>query len=309
MVEALTTAFGGFDAWRTGRDQPLDWKVGFWGNDKLSLVCNQDSGDWSARTRQETPESLAIVLPRTGALDVARGRTLVQGAAGQLLLLNIHEPERISVRAALHRSDTLNLDWTIIAQTVAATLEIPLVGAMDLAQTLDLSTAAGQVIGCLVETMVIGMRNGGPLLCSPIAMTNLTQALACLLIRVVPHRFSHLLDKKIHLIAPRHVCRAIEFMHANIQYPFTMQDVAEAAGVTLRALETGFRDFKKTTPTAYLRTIRLQAARQDLLDPFNQQSMGDICLKWGFFHFGRFAASYRAAYGEKPSETKRRSGM
>jgi len=307
MVEALTKGFGSFHAWRNGREKPLDWKVGFWGDERLSLVSNQDSGNWGARTAHGS-QSLAIVVPRTGALNVALGRTVAEATPGRLLLMNNIEPDWISVQAAPHRSDTLNLNWTIIAQVVASVLETPLIGTMGLAPIIDFSTAAGRLFGSLAQTIIIGMRNNGPLLQSPIAMLNLTQALADLVVRLIPHRLSHLLDKKIHLTAPRHVRRAIEFMHANIAQPLTMQSVAEAAGISIRALEVGFRDFKETTPAAYLRAIRLQAVREDLRDASNQQPLRDICLKWGFFHFGRFAATYRAAYGENPSDTRRRSG-
>lgn len=305
MVEALTKGFGSFDAWRNGREKPLDWKVGFWGDERLSLVSNQDSGGWGARTAHGT-ETLAVIVPRTGALDVAFGRTVAEATPGRLLLSNNLEPERVFVRAAPHRSDTLSLSWAIIAQAVAAVLETPLIGAMDLAPVVERSTAAGQLIGNLAQTMIIGMRNDGPLLRSPIAMSNLIQAFADLVVRLVPHRLSHLLDKKIHLIAPRQVRCAIEFMHANIAQPVTMQSVAEAAGISIRSLEVSFRAFKGTTPSVYFRTIRLQAVREDLRDPSNRQSLRDICLKWGFVHFGRFAATYRAAYGENPSDTRRR---
>ncbi|EJC82270.1 hypothetical protein Rleg4DRAFT_3976 [Rhizobium leguminosarum bv. trifolii WSM2297] len=308
MVEALTQGFGSLDAWRNGREKPLDWKVGFWGDERVSLVSNQDAGDWGARTAHGTPETLAIVVPRTGALNVGFGRTVVEATPGRLLVMNNLESEWVSIGAAPHRSDTLSVSWTIIAQAVAAILERPLIGTLALAPVIDFSTAAGQLLANLAQTIIIGLRNNGPLLYSPIAMSNLTQALADLVVRLIPHRLSHLLDRKIHLIAPRHVRRAIEFMHANIDQPLVMQGVAEAAGVSIRALEVGFREFKGTTPTAYLRTIRLQAVREDLCDPSNRQPLRHICLRWGFFHFGRFAAIYRAAYGENPSDTRRRSG-
>ncbi|UJW77807.1 AraC family transcriptional regulator (plasmid) [Rhizobium sp. SL42] len=64
---------------------------------------------------------------------------------------------------------------------------------------------------------------------------------------------------------------------------------------------------RDTTPSAYLHAIRLRGARGDLLGPSNQETVKDICLKWGFFHFGRFSGAYREAYGEKPSDTKRRT--
>lgn len=104
-------------------------------------------------------------------------------------------------------------------------------------------------------------------------MAHLTQALADLVVRLVPHQLSHLLNKKPSLIAPRHVRRAIEYMQANINQPITMPIVAEAAGVSLRALQMGFRAFRDTTPAAYLMMLRLRAARQDLLDPGNIQAV------------------------------------
>jgi transcriptional regulator GlxA family with amidase domain len=151
------------------------------------------------------------------------------------------------------------------------------------------------------------MRDDGPLFYSPIAMSHLTQALADLVVRSIPHRFSAHLDKKPFMIAPSQVRRAIDFMNANIHRAITMPMVAAAAGVSVRALETSFRAFRETTPAAYLRTMRLRAVREDLLDPSNPQSVRDICLKWGFFHMGRFSAIYRTVYGENPSDTKRRS--
>ncbi len=33
--------------------------------------------------------------------------------------------------------------------------------------------------------------------------------------------------------------------------------------------------------------------------------MTDIATKWGFGHLGRFAAAYRARFGESPSHTLR----
>ncbi|WP_075856865.1 AraC family transcriptional regulator [Rhizobium hainanense] len=307
MLEALADGFGPLEAWRTGRDRPLNWKVGFWGNAKLSVVSNQDAGGWGARTGSGNPETLAIIVPRAGALEVSRGRAQIEGTPGQLLLLNGREADRVLVQDAPHRSDTLSLSWQTFTQVAAAILEKPLIGSIDLAPVVNVSTAAGQSIANLAQTIIMGMRDDGPLLSSPIAMSNLGQALADLIVRSIPHRHSLLLHKKVHVISPRHVRRAVEFMHTNMAEPLTMLTVAEEAGVSLRSLEMGFKNFKGTTPAAYLRAIRLQAVHQDLLDPSDESSTRDICIRWGFLHPGRFAAVYRTVYGENPSDTRKRS--
>jgi AraC family ethanolamine operon transcriptional activator len=52
--------------------------------------------------------------------------------------------------------------------------------------------------------------------------------------------------------------------------------------------------------------MKLNALRREL-----QQSngtgmrIGDIAMRWGFLHFGRFAEDYRRLFGERPSDTLR----
>jgi transcriptional regulator GlxA family with amidase domain len=55
---------------------------------------------------------------------------------------------------------------------------------------------------------------------------------------------------------------------------------------------------------AFLRDIRLQGVRRDLSasDP-EKTNLADLALRWGFFHYGRFAHYYRERYGERPQDT------
>ena len=87
-----------------------------------------------------------------------------------------------------------------------------------------------------------------------------------------------------------------------------MADVAEAAGVSVRTLQAGFHEHLDNSPTSYIRDLRLDRAHADLLegDPYAGPQVTDVALRWGFSHFGRFAALYRRRFGERPSETLRR---
>ncbi|AVA24498.1 AraC family transcriptional regulator [Rhizobium sp. LEGMi198b] len=308
MVEIYTKNFGPFEASQLGRGADFLWQADFHTGGAATLVTSHYQVEWQARPLAEMPEWLSIAVPRIGGWGVALGRRVIDVKPGQVLLVNNKQPERFFLQGAPNMSDVLRLDWAVMKQTVAAMFEMPLNGSLDLTPILDLSTSAGQLVGNLVQTIIAGMRYNGPLIQSPMAMSYMVNALADLILRTTPHQLSHLLAKKPHLVAPRHVRRAIDFMHANIDRPITMQMVAEAVGVSIRALEGGFRAFRETTPMAYLRGIRLQAARADLLDQSNRTSIKEICLKWGFFHFGRFAVTYRQTFGETPSETRKRSG-
>lgn len=99
--------------------------------------------------------------------------------------------------------------------------------------------------------------------------------------------------------------RAIAFIEANPGRDITVADIAAAAHVTARAVQLAFRRHLDTTPTAYLRQVRLSHVHQQLqdADPSAGLTVSRAALDWGFVNPGRFARRYREAYGELPSDT------
>ena len=58
---------------------------------------------------------------------------------------------------------------------------------------------------------------------------------------------------------------------------------------------------------SYLREVRTRKVREDLLAALpDVTSRGAIVYRRGILNQGRFAGSYRAKFGETPSETLRR---
>ena len=80
----------------------------------------------------------------------------------------------------------------------------------------------------------------------------------------------------------------------------------KALGVSKRTLHDAFRDHLDTTPKAYLKALRLNAAHHDLLQRAGQTTVTDVALDWGFGHFGWFSQDYRRLFGETPLQTLRR---
>jgi len=75
----------------------------------------------------------------------------------------------------------------------------------------------------------------------------------------------------------------------------------------VRALQQGFARHLETTPSGYLRQVRLGRVREALLaGDADTMTVAAVASGWGFFSLGRFAAQYREAYGESPSQTLRR---
>lgn len=107
---------------------------------------------------------------------------------------------------------------------------------------------------------------------------------------------------------PRAVTRAVDYIGEHLDQEIGIAEIALAAGVTPRAVQYAFRRHLDTTPEAYLRRARLERAHRELLagDRDAHLTVADVASRWGFFNPGRFAASYRATYGESPRETLRR---
>jgi len=89
----------------------------------------------------------------------------------------------------------------------------------------------------------------------------------------------------------------------------SVSKIAARVEVSLRSLEVGFREWRKSTPTQYLRKIRLEAARAELLSPSETTTVTSVALNQGFFHLPRFNAYYQVMFGEPPGHTLRRSRL
>ncbi|RPA12245.1 AraC family transcriptional regulator [Gordonia sp. OPL2] len=108
----------------------------------------------------------------------------------------------------------------------------------------------------------------------------------------------------VHLPRPRIVTRVLDALRADPARSWTAADMAEVAGVSVRRLQEGFREYVGRTPRECLTDIRLAAVHDDLR--LGQvQSVTDAALKWGFTHSGRFAAAFRHKYGVSPSQVRR----
>ena len=86
-------------------------------------------------------------------------------------------------------------------------------------------------------------------------------------------------------------------------------ELCEISGAGERTLQYAFRERFGMTPAAFLKARRLFAARQRLAKSApGDETVGDVAASLGFWHLGHFAADYRQAFGETPSETCKRRG-
>ncbi|KQR77169.1 AraC family transcriptional regulator [Burkholderia sp. Leaf177] len=106
-------------------------------------------------------------------------------------------------------------------------------------------------------------------------------------------------------VSPGFVKRAEAFIQARCTEPLELADIAIAAGVSSRTLRDGFQQFKGVSPMQYVRTLRLDRAREALRERPSDVRVAEIALDCGFTHLGRFAIAYKEIFGESPSDTLR----
>lgn len=83
--------------------------------------------------------------------------------------------------------------------------------------------------------------------------------------------------------------------------------LCEVGEVGERTLQYAFRERFGLTPAAFLKMRRLAEVRNRLVTAGGEELMvGEVASFLGFWHVGQFAADYRRAFGETPSETLRR---
>jgi transcriptional regulator GlxA family with amidase domain len=111
-------------------------------------------------------------------------------------------------------------------------------------------------------------------------------------------------------VLPGDVRWAVDYIHANLAQPITLADLVRESRVANRTFLTHFRAFKGSSPMRYVRDLRLERVREEILSG-KTHKVGVVAFRWGFTHLGRFSAEYHARFGEYPSATlaqRRRAG-
>lgn len=102
---------------------------------------------------------------------------------------------------------------------------------------------------------------------------------------------------------PAGLAAAVRWLDANPDQPIRLDTLAAIGGMRPRTLEAQFRRHLGTTPLGWTRRTRLARARQELLAAGSRANVTDVAVANGFNELGRFAAQYRAQFGESPSQT------
>jgi transcriptional regulator GlxA family with amidase domain len=97
---------------------------------------------------------------------------------------------------------------------------------------------------------------------------------------------------------------AVTLMEANIEEPLSSDDIAGLVGLSRRQLERLFKQYLGSLPSRYYLEMRLQRARQLLLD--TNYSIVQVGLMCGFSSGSHFSTAFGALFGNTPREERQR---
>jgi AraC-like DNA-binding protein len=191
-----------------------------------------------------------------------------------------------------------------ITRSLAHLLDQPVLSPLEFDPAVDLETAPAKALASMVRLALTPVDGEAFLSGSPVAAAQFSESLTLLLLENFQHTYTEALSNGAYTLKPKHVKRAIDYMRANAGRPLTLQQIAAAADVSVRALHYGFKKFLGESPFEHLRQIRLEAAYMDLMQAPETVSIADIARKWGFPNPGRFAFLCKKCYGHMPSEIR-----
>jgi AraC-like DNA-binding protein len=250
--------------------------------DDAYIVCLTSSG----RLDLEQRDDAVIGTPTRGAIyRPSAGRAVIRTGA----------PNR--ARGLLIQRWALNLQLELM-------LGHPVPATVAMAPALDLTTRPSRAWLDLLNLFAGAFDDPDHIAFRPIVTEPLSQALIGGLLMISDHPYTDALRQPAATCRPRHVKIAIDAMHDRPDEPHTTASLARRAGVGMRNLQAGFHRHVGMSPMAYLRQLRLRRAHDDLRAG-RAATVAEAAHRWGFAHLGRFAADYRAKYGEPPSSARR----
>ena len=134
----------------------------------------------------------------------------------------------------------------------------------------------------------------------------ISQAMVSTFVFETQHNFSHLLSA-YPAFAGRNITRRLEdYIAANLDKTLTVEDIANACGVSVRSVFSTFKQDRGISPMQYIRELRLEKVYRTLVQGDGNLSVLDVAMRYGFLSLGHFARRYKEKFGELPSATAAR---
>ncbi len=142
---------------------------------------------------------------------------------------------------------------------------------------------------------------------APLVLQKLEQAFLACLIEGLPSNYSEEILYQTDGAFARHVHKARTFIESHLHEDIKLGDIATATGVCSRLLQKAFSYHCGCSPMRFVTLARLHQVRQALTQASTNTKIVDVMMQYQFTQGGKFAKEYHQLFGEKPSETLKKS--
>ena len=118
-------------------------------------------------------------------------------------------------------------------------------------------------------------------------------------------------EPAVGLFSPmHHGCCSYYLNSRHAADPISVLDLCREFYVSRRTLQNIFTQVLGVGPNAWLKMVRLNAVRRELLNPTSKHfTVKDAAMHWGFWHLSQFAMDYQQFFKELPSMTRQLRGQ
>lgn len=254
---------------------------------------------------EEMLGSYQVNIPLSGRMEITRFRETFTSTSSRPALLLPGE----SYLGRWTQDCTqlaVNIDRSTLETELERQLGRPVAAPIRFDFDMDLGSPLNQSWLAAVRLVESECERPGSLIHHPRAARHVEHLLTAGLLLAQPHNYSAALLGPHPSPGPRAIKHALDIIDSDPDQPLTASDLASAVGVSVRALQEGFRRYVGMPPMSYLREVRLRRVHAELAAaPPGSVTVTEVACRWGFTHLGRFAAAYRRKYGLLPSLTLR----
>lgn len=240
-----------------------------------------------------------VQIPLRGSMELTTGSVALKAVTGTAV---ITEPGRATtvLRYSEHCSRLLvKMPSTLVAHCEKRYQPVGRHGQVFPEPLLDVNSGPGRSWVDLLRSTVTDLESGSGLLSRPQADSYFERLLieGLLLTRSEGPAESNSLTRTVR--------EAVVYIDSHLADAISVDDIATATHVSVRALQDLFRRELGLSPMSYLRDRRLDAIHDELQVSGPTTTVGAVARHFGVNHLGRFAAAYRQRFGQTPSETAR----
>jgi AraC-like DNA-binding protein len=144
---------------------------------------------------------------------------------------------------------------------------------------------------------------------APLVLQKLEQAFLACLIEGLPSNYTEEILYQTDGAFARHVHKARAFIESHLHEEIKLGDIATATGICPRLLQKAFSYHCGCSPMRFVTLARLHQVRQELTQASTNTKIVDVMMQYQFTQGGKFAKEYYQLFGEKPSETLKKSSQ